>query len=342
MQKKFVDVHIKLHGIFEKLEKGVKQRIDEVIEKECLNTIRITNMLIQDPLQAQGQIKALKPSTNNFIMVQGEVVYNFKCKEIVANLDDTIERDVEGKPICYNSLKVRIKDEEMFVTPMTRILSKNAERVPCSDQFPIMFETREGNNWVKKDSMGITFENRPDRFYKMFAHPKSFNLTHSQLDFSEEGGIYSKQQLEQTTEFLNHRDTKRALESVYYFDKTGGKSLSHSEVKNEIGWSVLDWAQALGGFDVKKIINTIFSWIAGLAHTYMAGKFIFSIITMCCCITAMPGNSAFERIMKIFQFRSKGYMASKISNLESSKGKVSQTDIDLLKLRLEELEKGRF
>ena len=299
-------------------------------------------MLIQDPLQAQGQIKALKPSTNNFIMVQGEVVYNFKCKEIVANLDDTIERDVEGKQICYNSLKVRIKEEEMFVTAMTRILSKNAERVPCVDQFPIMFETREGNNWVKKDSMGITFENRPDQFYKMFAHPKSFNLTHSQLDFSEEGGIYSKQQLEQTTEFLNHRDTKRALESVYYFDKTGGKSLSHSEVKNEIGWSVLDWAQALGGFDVKKIINTIFSWIAGLAHTYMAGKFIFSMITMCCFITAMPGNSAFERIMKIFQFRSKGYMASKISNLESSKAKVSQTDIDLLKLRLKELEKGRF
>ena len=130
-------------------------------------------MLIQDPLQAQGQIKALKPSTNNFIMVQGEVVYNFKCKEIIANLDDTIERDVEGKPICYNSLKVRIKEEEMFVTAMTRILSRNAERVPCSDQFPIMFETREGNTWVKKDSMGITFENRPDRFYKMFAHPKA-------------------------------------------------------------------------------------------------------------------------------------------------------------------------
>ena len=58
-------------------------------------------------------------------------------------------------------------------------------------------------------------------------------------------------------------------------------------------------------------------------------------------MTAMPGNSAFERIMKIFQFRSKGYMASKISTLENSKGKVSQTDIDLLKLRLEELEKGR-
>ena len=56
----------------------------------------------------------------------------------------------------------------------------------------------------------------------------------------------------------------------------------------------------------------------------------------------MPGNSAFERIMKIFQFRSKGYMASKISNLESSKAKVSQTDIDLLKLRLEELGKGHF
>ena len=45
-------------------------------------------------------------------------------------------------------------------------------------------------------------------------------------------------------------NTKRALESVYYFDETGGKSLSHSEVKNELGWSVLDWAQTLGGFDV--------------------------------------------------------------------------------------------
>ena len=85
-------------------------------------------MLIQDPLQAQGQIKALKPSTNNFISVQGEVVYNFKCKEIIANLDDTIERDVEGKPICYRSLKVRIKEGEMFVTAMTRVLSKKCQK----------------------------------------------------------------------------------------------------------------------------------------------------------------------------------------------------------------------
>ena len=56
----------------------------------------------------------------------------------------------------------------------------------------------------------------------------------------------------------------------------------------------------------------------------------------------MPGNSAFERIMKIFQFRSKEYMASKIQTLENSKGNVSQTDIDLFKLRLEDLEKGCY
>ena len=33
--KQFIDLHIKLHGVFEKLESGTKMRLDEIVEKEC-------------------------------------------------------------------------------------------------------------------------------------------------------------------------------------------------------------------------------------------------------------------------------------------------------------------
>ena len=176
----------------------------------------------------------------------------------------------------------------------------------------------------------------------MFEHPKEVNLTHTTIDFGEKGGIYTKDQIEKTKEFVNHRDTKVSLDSVHYFDRTGGKMISHSEVQNEIGWSVLDWAQMLGGIDLKRIIDTIFSWIKGIAHTYTAGKFIFSILTICCFTSTMPGKSVLERLLKIFQYRSKGYMASQISKMSNSKGNISKTDLDLIKQRMDNLEKGSF
>merc|ERR1712074_526894 len=105
---------------------------------------------------------------------------------------------------------------------------------------------------------------------------------------------------------------------------------------------VLDWAQMLGGIDLKRIIDTIFSWIKGLAHTYMAAKFIFSILTICCFTSTMPGKSVLERLLKIFQYRSKGYMANQISKMSNSKGNISKTDLDLIKQRMDNLEKGSF
>ena len=51
--KQFVDIHIKLHGIFEKLEAGTKKSIDELVQNECINTIRMINMLIQNPQQSE-------------------------------------------------------------------------------------------------------------------------------------------------------------------------------------------------------------------------------------------------------------------------------------------------
>ena len=165
--KQFVDIHIKLHGIFEKLEAGTKKSIDELVQNECINTIRMNNMLIQNPQQSEGGVMTLKPRTNNFIVVRGEAVYHFKCNEIFAKVEETIEKDVEGNAVCYNSLKVIVGEEEMFLKPSTRLLATNAERVPCADQLPMRFESRDWNSWIVVDSNGIrnekrtSFPNRP-------------------------------------------------------------------------------------------------------------------------------------------------------------------------------------
>ena len=159
----------------------------------------------------------------------------------------------------------------MFLKPSTLLLATNAERVPCADQLPLRFESRDLNSWIVADSNGIRNEKKPELFYKMFEHQNTFNFTHTKIDFSENGGIYTKEQLQKTKDYINHRDTKIALSSAKYFDQTGGKPLSHSEIKGQGAWSLLTLAQALGGIDLKRIIDTAVSWIKGLAHTYMAG-----------------------------------------------------------------------
>ena len=96
--KQFVDLHIKLHGIFEKLEQGTKKHIDDLVETECMNTIKLSNWLTQNPLASEGKIIALNPSYNNFLMMKGEAVFNFACEEIISYVDENIEKDI--KKIC--------------------------------------------------------------------------------------------------------------------------------------------------------------------------------------------------------------------------------------------------
>lgn len=107
-------------------------------------------------------------------------IYEEKEHEIV---DENIGKDIAGNPICYNALKVTVQDEEMFIKASTRTLSKTGERVPCADQLPIMFESRNGDIWIKRDSNGVTIEKKPDQFYKMFERPKEFNIAHTTIDF---------------------------------------------------------------------------------------------------------------------------------------------------------------
>ena len=127
-------------------------RLDEIVEKECLNTHSLSNMLIQDPTSSEGRIISLKPAMNHFIMMRGEAVYNFQCEEVIASVDEIVEKDVEGSSICFDSLKVKVNGQEMFVKPHLRTLSKTAETAPCTEQLPVMFQSKYPNSWIKVDS----------------------------------------------------------------------------------------------------------------------------------------------------------------------------------------------
>ena len=65
-------------------------------------------MLIQDPISSEGRVISLQPGMNHFIMMRGEAVYNFQCEEVIASVDDIVEKDVQGNSICFDSLKVKV------------------------------------------------------------------------------------------------------------------------------------------------------------------------------------------------------------------------------------------
>ena len=97
---------------------------------------------------------------------------------------------------------------------------------------------------------------------------------------------------------MRYRDTKKALESVSYFQETGGKALSHSEVREGNGLSILDLAQYLGGIDLKKVISVAYSWLRGIIDLYLVEKFVISLMFLCCFTKVMPGGSITQKCQK--------------------------------------------
>ena len=234
----------------------------------------------------------------------------------------------------------------MFVKPHLRTLSKTAERVPCTDQLPLMFQSRDPNSWIRVDSKGIKHELKPKQFTQMFEKAENYNLTHTEYDFSEQGGIYTKEQIQETQEYINHRDTKKALNAVAYFSKNGGKLMSHSEIMSGDGWSILDFAQSLGGFDLKRALSTCFAWISGICHLYMVSRFILALLCFCCFASSMSGDSMWIKAIKTMKYRSKLFTATKIDKLETAKNHSVETDqankllLQIYGKRLDDLEKG--
>ena len=122
--------------------------------------------------------------------------------------------------------------------------------------------------------------------------------------------------------------------------------MSHSEIMRGDGWSILDFAQSLGGSDLKRALNTCFALISRICHVYMVSRFILALLCFCCFASSMSGDSMWYKAVKTMKYRSKLFTATKIDKLETAKnhsvetGQANQLLLQIYGKRLDDLEKG--
>ena len=271
--RQYIDTQVRIHGVYQKLEEQTKERLDEIIVKECDNVIKISKWLVQNQINLANQIIGINDYTNNFMTMVGEVIYNFKCKEVVVQIVEEQEYDEESKPICYNYAKVQFENEMMFIKPKSRLLSKTAERIPCSKTFIPMYQSRNPDKFIKIHNKGIELVDKPETYTEMFDTPSEFNITHTEMEFGAEGGIYKEDQLEETEAYLTYKDVQKALSSVPFYETTGGRVINQDGITGTKAWSLQTIASMIGGFS----LGTIFSWLQSIIQRLMEISFLFGI-----------------------------------------------------------------
>lgn len=89
----------------------------------------------------------------------------------------------------------------MFIRPKTRIISKNAVRIPCNDIFAPIYESTNPKLWIKikKEGNEIVHPPKVDEHSMIISQ---INITHNSIDFGLDGRIYTREQIEDTQKYL--------------------------------------------------------------------------------------------------------------------------------------------
>ena len=295
--RRFIDSNIRLHGVYQKLEEKTKERLDEVVKKECEHVQKISRWLVQNQITMANQIIGLTPHTNSFMSMVGEVVYNFKCEEVTVQLSDEIEKDAEGRNVCYNFAKILYQNETQFMKPKSRLISKTAERMPCSKVFVPMYESQNSEEYIKIGTEGIELVPKPASYNDLFATVSQFNITHTEVEFGPGAGIYTAEQEEATEAYLTYKDVQKAIDSIRYFDTTNGRVTNQENLKGP--WTLENIASLMGGFDLKKVVFWIMYGFETYAKIYIVAITLAKIFQICHAFKQLWANTNLTNLAKI-------------------------------------------
>ena len=113
-----------MHGAYATLENKTKTLLDDIIKTECENSLKIGNWLAQSQNAALAtEIISINRMTNSFITLSGEALYSFKCKEVTADVEETVIKDLDNQPVCYNA-RAKLEGKAIFIKPRNRIITE--------------------------------------------------------------------------------------------------------------------------------------------------------------------------------------------------------------------------
>ena len=259
----------------------------------------------------------------------GEVIYNFKCEEVTVQLSEDIEKDAEGRNVCYNFAKIIYQNETQFMKPKSRILSKTAERIPCSKAFVPMYESQNSEKYIKIGMEGVVLDPKPASYTDLFVTVSQFNITHTELEFGAGAGIYTAEQEEATEAYLTYKDVQKAIDSIKYFDTTGGRVTNQENIEGS--WTLENIASMIGGFDFKKAVSWIMYVIETYTKMYIVGISLAKGFQICHALKQLSANANLTKVAKVTR-------AIKSSSNILTRNVVMKMDIEERKLKTKELE----
>ena len=139
---------------------------------------------------------------NKFGAIVGETLFTYQCQPVV------VQPRAESR--CTKELPVSLNGHKYFLEPVSRLLKRYGNPVPCSHLMPSKFLTSQGQWIAATPQLMVTAA--PE---EMIDIPEGgdFNLNHTDMT---EGGLYTTQQVQEFTKLLNYPRAKTVVANTLY------------------------------------------------------------------------------------------------------------------------------
>ena len=137
---------------------------------------------------------------NLFGALVGETLYTYQCQ--------TVKVTPREETRCTKELPVVWEEHNYYLEPVSRLLKKYGNPVPCSHLMPNKFRTEDGRWIAATPELMVT--QAPKEVTEIEGN---LNLTH--VDMSE-GGLYTNQQLAEFTKLLEYPRAKALVANSIY------------------------------------------------------------------------------------------------------------------------------
>ena len=137
---------------------------------------------------------------NQFGALVGETLYTYQCQGVLVTPREETR--------CTKELPVTWQEHSYYLEPVTRLLKRFGNPVPCSHLMPSKFRTEDGR-WIAATPQ-LLIASAPREVMEI---TDNFNLTHEDMS---EGGLYTKQQLDEFAKLLDYPRTKALVANSMY------------------------------------------------------------------------------------------------------------------------------
>jgi len=182
------------------MERKIMQAYQTVVDTSCQRKKDLLRTQMATSFTHPEGSHHLHLGDNQFGALVGETLYTYQCQAVIVTPREETR--------CTKELPVVWQNHNYYLEPVSRLLKRFGNPMPCSHMMPSKFRTEDGRWLAATPQLLIT--RAPQEILEMSG---ALNLTHEDMS---EGGLYTKQQLEEFTKLLDYPRTKALVANSIY------------------------------------------------------------------------------------------------------------------------------